>query len=265
MIPRGAVVAGLLALLATGALCAESGPVPGIAPADIKSGYEFQSPETRAMQDVDTDNPGMLWVLDGEALWRAKAGTADKACADCHDAAEMTMRGAATRYPAVDGKTGALLNLEQRIEQCRTERQGAPAWPYESHDLLAITAYVAHQSRGLPMSVAIDDAARPFFDAGQALYYTRQGQLNLACNQCHEANWGKQLRGDFMSQGHGNGYPIYRLDWQTMGSLQRRLKSCSTGVRAEPYAYGSPEYGALELYLAWRARGLPVETPAVRR
>ena len=37
-----------------------------------------------------------------------------------------------------------------------------------------------------------------------------------------------------------------------------------TGVRAEPYAFGSPEHVELELYLMSRARGLPVETPAVR-
>jgi sulfur-oxidizing protein SoxA len=65
-------------------------------------------------------------------------------------------------------------------------------------------------------------------------------------------------------QGHATGYPIYRLEWQGMGSLQRRLRNCMTGVRAEPFAYGAPEMVALELYLAHRARGMVVEAPAVR-
>ena len=36
------------------------------------------------------------------------------------------------------------------------------------------------------------------------------------------------------------------------------------GMRAEPYAYGAPEYVDMELYLMWRARGMKIETPAVR-
>ncbi|MGB8502676.1 hypothetical protein, partial [Mycobacterium sp.] len=59
--------------------------------AERRSGYDLLSRETRAMQDDDTANPGMLWVLDGEALWRAKAGTAGKVCADCHGDARESM------------------------------------------------------------------------------------------------------------------------------------------------------------------------------
>jgi L-cysteine S-thiosulfotransferase len=103
-----------------------------------------------------------------------------------------------------------------------------------------------------------------FVEAGRSLFHRRQGQLNLACNQCHDDNWGKSLAGNTIPQGHPTGYPLYRLEWQTLGSLQRRLRNCMIGMRAEPYEYGAPEQVALELYLMWRARGLPVETPAVR-
>ena len=175
------------------------------------------------------------------------------------------MQGVAARYPAFDAPAGRVLNLEQRINSCRTERQQAPPFAYESRELLALTAYIASQSRGLPIQVAIDGPARPFFEAGRDFFLVRQGQLNLACRHCHEDHWGKRLRGNPISQGHGNGYPIYRLEWQTLGSLHRRLRSCNIGVRAEPYAYGSQEYVNLELFLAWRARGLKIETPAVRR
>ena len=44
--------------------------------AERRSGYSFMAPDTKAMQDDDTANPGMLWVLDGEALWKRKAGAA---------------------------------------------------------------------------------------------------------------------------------------------------------------------------------------------
>jgi L-cysteine S-thiosulfotransferase len=54
------------------------------------------------------------------------------------------------------------------------------------------------------------------------------------------------------------------LEWQEIGSLQRRLRNCLIGMRAEPYPDGAIEYVELELYMAWRANGLRIETPAVR-
>jgi sulfur-oxidizing protein SoxA len=36
------------------------------------------------------------------------------------------------------------------------------------------------------------------------------------------------------------------------------------GVRAEVPAYGAPELVELALYLAWRDRGMKLESPAVR-
>ena len=231
--------------------------------AERRSTYEQMSAETKAMQDEDTANPGMLWVLDGEALWRAKAGAAGRACADCHGEAPQSMKGVAARYPAFDAKRGAPVDLEGRINICRTEQQQAPALALESKELLALTAYIARQSRGLPIESS-DARLEPFIAAGRAIFERRQGQLNLACAQCHDDNWGQKLAGITMPQGHPTGYPLYRLEWQTLGSLQRRLRNCLIGMRAETYAYGAPEFVALETFLMWRARGLPMESPAVR-
>jgi sulfur-oxidizing protein SoxA len=68
-----------------------------------------------------------------------------------------------------------------------------------------------------------------------------------------------------VSQGQPNGYPAYRLEWQKLGSLHRRLRSCLFGLHAELPPFGSELLNELELYLAWRAKGLPIESPAVRR
>jgi sulfur-oxidizing protein SoxA len=229
-----------------------------------RSGYDFMSRETRAIQDDDTANPGLLWVLEGEALWKRKTGAAGRACADCHGDARASMKGVAARHPSFEAARGRPIGLEQRINVCRTERQQAPPLAWESRDLLALTAYVARQSRGLPIDVAADERARPFLDAGRAAFERRQGQLNLSCSQCHDDHWGRRLAGNVIPQAHPTGYPIYRLEWQGLGSLQRRLRNCLVGMRAEGYAYGAPELVDLELYLMWRARGMPIETPAVR-
>jgi sulfur-oxidizing protein SoxA len=251
-------------LLAAGlALAAVTAATAEIAQEPRRSGYDFASPEIRAMQDDETANPGMLWVLQGESLWARKAGEAARSCQDCHGNAEASMKGIAARYPAFDAVLARPLDLEQRINRCRTENQRAERLAWESEDLLALTAFVARQSRGLPIAVVAGPGLRPFLDLGKELFRQREGQLNLSCSQCHDDNWGKRLASSVIPQGHPTGYPIYRLEWQSLGSLQRRLRSCMTGVRAAPFDYGAPQAIALELYLMERARGMPMDTPAV--
>jgi sulfur-oxidizing protein SoxA len=232
---------------------------------ELRSGATFAGANVRAMQADELANPGMLWVERGEKLWSAPAESSGKACASCHDAAQTSMRGVAARYPKFDAAAGTVLDLEARINDCRTRRQQAPALARESEDLLALTAFVAYQSRGVPLAASIDGPARAAFERGRELYFARHGQMNIACTQCHDQNWGKRLLGETISQGHPTAFPGYRLEWQSLGSLQRRLRACLFGIRAEMPPPGAPVLTDLELYLAWRAQGLPIEAPGVRR
>jgi sulfur-oxidizing protein SoxA len=259
--PLCAAASALAAVALAAVASAYAGEIPR---SERRSGYDFMSRETRAMQDDDSANPGLLWVLEGEALWNRKIGTAGRACADCHGDARASMKGVAARHPSFDAARGRPVSLEQRINMCRINQQKAPVLAWESRDLLALTAYLARQSRGLSIDLAIDQRTQPFLDAGRATFHRRQGQLNLACSQCHDDNWGRRLAGNVVPQAHPTGYPLYRLEWQSLGSLQRRLRNCLVGMRAEPYDYGAPELVDLELFLMWRARGMTFEAPAVR-
>ena len=212
-----------------------------------KSGYEFMSRETKAMQDDEVTGPAVLTLLDGEALW-GKLG-----CQGCHKDAAASMKGVAARYPAMVG--GKLTTLEQQV------RHRNPELRYESRELLALTAFVAKQSRGMPIEAS---GSQSHVQAGRAFFHQRQGQLNLACASCHDDNWGKKLGGTPIPQAHPTGYPIYRLEWQGVGSFTRRLRNCLTGMRAELLPHGAPELVDLEAYLMWRARGMKMEAPAVR-
>jgi len=231
----------------------------------LKSGIEFVSDDLRKLQADDFANPGMLWVARGEKIWGEAAGNGGKSCAACHGVAAKSMQGVAARYPRVDPGAARLVNLEGRINLCRDRKQQAQPLGPESDELLALTAYVAHQSRGVPVSVTLDMQNRKDFERGRELYNRRIGQMNLACTHCHDRSWGKKLAAETVSQGHGNAFPAYRLEWQSVGSLQRRIRACFYGLRAEMPPYGAQELLDLELYLAWRAGGLPVETPGVRR
>ncbi|WP_290686612.1 MULTISPECIES: sulfur oxidation c-type cytochrome SoxA [unclassified Haematobacter] len=237
--------------------------VPAQAGGPPVSGYDFLSPETQALQNDDFANPGMLWVDLGERIWFEPAGVS-RSCADCHGAPEA-MRGIATTYPKWSEAEGRVISLEQRINLCRSGQQGAQALPYGSRDMIGLTAFVMHQSRGLPVSVATDGPAAAAYARGKAYYETRRGQLNLSCANCHEQNVGNRLRGEVISQGQVNGFPIYRQLWQDMGSMGRMIAWCNDAVRAAPLAEGSSMAVELELYLRARGNGLPIETPAVRR
>jgi len=175
------------------------------------------------------------------------------------------MKGVAARYPRIDPASGELRSIELQVNACRTARMGAERLAWESDGLLSLTSYIAYLARGVAIAATTDPRAAPHLERGRLLFHERQGQLNLACAHCHDDNWGKRLRGDIISQGHPTGFPIYRLEWQALGSLQRRLRACSLGVRAEVLDFGSADYLALELYLAARASGMPLEGPAIRK
>jgi sulfur-oxidizing protein SoxA len=252
----------VLGLVLTGAaLVAFASEIPWD---ERRSGASFMGEGTRAMQEDDAANPGMLAALDGETLWRKKDGAAQNSCADCHGDAAESMRGVASRYPRFDAARGRPIDLEDKIEESRTERQQAAPFPFESYELLALTAYIARQSRGAKIAIADDAQTHPFIEAGRQIFERRQGQLNLSCASCHDDNWGHALAGAPIPQAHPTGYPLYRLEWQALGSLQRRLRNCLFGMRAEPYPYGALENVELELFLMWRARGMVMEAPGVR-
>jgi len=227
-----------------------------------QSSYEFMTLENKAMQDDPNLNPAMFWVMDGQSLWNFKSGQNNVACASCHGESGKTMRGVATQFPKI--MNGKLQILEGQINQCRVGRQNAPALAYESKDLLALTAFIAGQSKGLPITVHETSENKADLKQGRQWFYERMGQLNLSCAQCHEDRAGLKLGGSLIPQGHPTAYPIYRLEWQTLGSLQRRLRNCMSGVRAKQFEYGSPEMAQLELFLMWRSRGMPLESPGVR-
>jgi L-cysteine S-thiosulfotransferase len=230
--------------------------------APARSGFADMSAATQAMQRDDTQNPGMLWVAEGAERWRdAQPGGA---CADCHHDATRSMRGVAARYPVFDGSSGRALTLAARLRQCRETRQRAPRAANDGDVLLALQTFVAHQSRGLPITPAHDPRLQAELQRGERLWQQPFGQLALSCAMCHDQLAGQRLAGSLIPQGHPNGYPLYRLEWQALGSLQRRMRNCLVGVRAEPFAPGATEWTALELYLMRRAAGLPLETPAVR-
>jgi len=259
-----------VAIAFSGSAIAKDGKIDAVTPAkgsplsELFSGYKYAKPGTQAMQDDEFGNPGMAWNDIGADLWNKKDGKAGKACATCHKDAATSMKGVGARYPIYFAPLKKIMNVEDRVNTCRTKYMKADKWKYDSNQMLGTVIYVKQQSLGMKVAVKTDGAAKAAYDAGKAFYYERRGQLDMSCAHCHEKYYGTKIRMNTLSQGQTNGFPVYRLKWQKPGSAHRRFKGCNKQVRARPFKSGSNEYLNLELYLAARGNGLTVETPAVR-
>jgi sulfur-oxidizing protein SoxA len=255
----------LLGLWAISALALTSHAQQRLIPLEkLQSGLHYSGAEVQSLQTDEFANPGNIALDSGTKSWAKTDGKSNKSCQSCHGEL-VKMKGVSIRYPAIDKATGKLFNLEDRIRNCRVKNQKAAEWTFESDELVAMTLAVTSSSRGLPLQAQIDGAAKRHFENGQRLFMTRQGQMNLACTNCHDQHYGQKLYTDPLSQGQANGYPLYRIDWQRVASLERRLRFCYTGVKAETPPWGHSDIRDLSLYLMWRGQGLLVEAPAVRK
>ena len=229
----------------------------------IRSGWTFRTEETKVLQMDDFDNPAMIYVDAAMEDWNTVEGSAEKSCASCHEGPE-NLAGFRATTPKWNAEAGAVWTQEMYVNNCRTERMGAEAWDWNGQTMRNMTALLASVSRGMPVNVAIDGPAAATWEMGKELYYTRTGQLELSCANCHEDNYDNYIRADHLSQGQINGFPTYRLKDTNIVSVHNRFRGCIRDTRAETYSVGSPEFVALELYVASRGNGLSVEGPSVR-
>lgn len=230
---------------------------------EVMSGWLFRGKETRAMQMDDFDNPGMIFVEQSMDTWAAVDGSEGKSCSSCHNDMD-SMAGVKATYPKWNAEAGEVRTLQMQVNACRTERMGADAWKYDKSDAINMEAALSSVSRGMPVNVAIDGPAQSMWEKGKELYYTRTGQLELSCANCHEDSYGTMIRADHLSQGQINGFPVYRLKNTKLNGAHSRFKGCVRDTRAETYSPGSEEFIALELYVASRGNGLSVEGPSIR-
>ncbi|UWQ42827.1 sulfur oxidation c-type cytochrome SoxA [Leisingera aquaemixtae] len=231
---------------------------------EVMSGWHFRSDETQALQMDDFENPAMVFVDQAQEAWDTADGSKGKSCASCHGDVAESMAGVRAVYPKWNEEAGEVRTLNMQINDCRENQMGAEKWKYSGGDMAAMEALISVQSRGLPVNVAIDGPVQATWEKGKELYYTRTGQLELSCANCHEDNYGNMIRADHLSQGQINGFPVYRLKNTKLNTAHARFKGCVRDTRAETYKPGSAEFVALELYVASRGNGLSVEAPSVR-
>jgi L-cysteine S-thiosulfotransferase len=238
-------------------------------PTDPKlSGNAFLTPGLLKLQNDAQNSPVSLWLDKGAALWTDAAG--GPSCQSCHGAVETLKKSAATFPRIISKPAGAtsLVNLEDQIAAC-SARDGREAFKAEEDEVLALSALLHNAAKGMPIDVKAPaqhgDIWQARLSRGSTLFSTRLGRINLACVHCHDQNIGRQMRLDVVSPGHPTGFPIYRMSWQRLGSVERRLRACYSGVQAVLPAPGDADLRDLELYLKVRANGMLIDGPSVRR
>jgi sulfur-oxidizing protein SoxA len=240
-------------------------PATAVLAGEVKSGYDYIKPESRAMQDDDFENPGMLAVEKGQVLFNQKQNGTDKACAECHgEGGENLNTKNIARYPVYSEDAAEIVTLQKRISRCRDNTSGSKPLPTDHADLVNLETFVRHRAIGEAVNVQTDGAIAELLQAGEQLYNTRYGLIDMACYHCHDLYPGQMIRGQKISQGQGNGFPAYRLGTGEITNLHQRIQQCLTLMRAEPFAADSDEINLLGLYIMSRSNGLRIETPAVR-
>jgi len=171
-------------------------------------------------------------------------------------------------YPKFDAKRNTVITLELAINDCRAENNEKPL-AYKKGDIAKISAYMTSTSEGslINMVTPTEGNGLAAYEAGKQYYYTKRGQLNFSCANCHTQNAGRKARSETLSTalGHPTHFPVYRMKWAGFGTLQRRISSCNTQVRAQPLIGQSETYKTLEYFLTYMSNGLPINGPASRK
>jgi len=233
---------------------------------ELIQGAEFIPAQIRAQQADDFDNPAFSYVESGEILWGTPEGPAGKSCQTCHggDQSPISIKRAAANYPKYFGESRQVISLSSRINICRKKNIGAAPWGEDSTEMVSLLAYLGSLGRGAPSAVDVEGLNAPVFEHGQKLFETKLGLLQLSCAQCHNNNYGQKFGGDIVSQGHPLSYPSFKVSENRVITLHERFQMCNRLVRAEPQQLNAPDYVALELYLSWRSKSLPITAPGVR-
>jgi sulfur-oxidizing protein SoxA len=175
--------------------------------------------------------------------------------------------GIRQNYPYFDEKSGQVITLELALNQCR-QANGEEPFSYVKDEMASLTAYMAFTSRGKPFDIKIpnDPRALAAYENGEKYFYARRGQLNFSCASCHVQNPGQHIRTEVLAPALGllNAMPIYRSEWNGMGTISRRFVTCNSQVRGVPLEPQDENYRDVEYYLSYMANGLPISGPGER-
>lgn len=226
--------------------------------------YSIDKPAREQWVEIEEFPPYELALAEGKDLFETPFANG-KTYADCFPNGGIGIR---QNYPYFDTETGMVKTIELEINECR-EKNGEKPYKYKKGKIASISAYMAFTSRGEKLNVVIPDDPRAMaaYEAGKEFYYSKRGQLNFSCADCHVGNSGMMIRADKLSPalGHPTHFPVYRSKWNDMGTLHRRFDGCNKQVRAKPLKTQGEEYRNLEYFITYMSNGMEMNGPGARK
>jgi sulfur-oxidizing protein SoxA len=237
---------------------------PNVPFKDFANGpYAVNAPMRKQWEEIMQFPPYDFALDEGKTAFEVPFANG-KSYADCFANGGIGVR---QDFPYFDAKSGEVVTLDLAINRCR-QANGEKPLSYQTGLMASITAYMAETSRDKPFDIKIPDDPRALaaYEDGKQYFYTRRGQLNFSCASCHVGSAGQRLRGDILAPAMGilAAFPIYRSDWGSMGTIDRRFTSCSAQMRSEPLPPQDVSYRNLEYFLSYMSNGVPISGPGTR-
>jgi sulfur-oxidizing protein SoxA len=237
---------------------------PNVPLNDFVNGPYSMDAELRKQWEAIDDFPPYDFAIDRGKQMFATPFKNGKSYGDCFADKGIGIR---QNYPYFDLKNGEVITLELALNRCR-EANGEEPYSYVKDEMASLTAYMAFTSRGKPFDIKIpnDPRALAAYQKGEEYFYGRRGQLNFSCASCHVQNPGNHIRTEVLAPALGivAAMPIYRSEWNSMGTMSRRLVTCNSQVRGVPLKPQDEDYRDVEYFLSYMSNGLPVSGPGAR-
>jgi sulfur-oxidizing protein SoxA len=229
----------------------------------VNGPYSMDADLRKQWQSID-DFPPYDFAVDRGKQMFATPFANGKSYGDCFANKGIGIR---QNYPHFDDKSGEIVTLELALNRCR-ENNGEEPYSYIKDEMASLTAYMAFTSRGKPFDIKIpnDPRALAAYQKGEEYFYTRRGQLNFSCASCHVQSPGEHIRTEVLAPALGilAAMPIYRSEWNGMGTISRRFVTCNSQVRGVPLQPQDELFRDVEYFLSYMSNGLPISGPGAR-
>lgn len=220
---------------------------------DAKSQYE-------AIKEMPPYDSG---IEKGETLYNKKFANGNS-LTTCFPDTKVT-----GNYPYFDEKKKQLVSLTSAVNDC-LRANGEAEWNTQKGDMANFQAYLASTTTeaGKKVDIKILSAdAKKAYENGKEYYYSQKGYLKLSCAECHIQGAGVRVRNEKLSPltGQMTHFPVYRLKWDELGTIERRISGCIVDQGQVSPKDESTQMKELLYFLAYMSNGMAVDGPDVRK